>query len=739
MPSPDFTPAPERDAADSSDLPLALIQQALGVVTWVWNIGTRQTRWYGDVSEMLGLPRGSYGGDFASYLERVHPADRERARLRLRACFRGELPVYRSEERVVWPDGQVRWIETYGRASTDAEGRVVQIAGVVRDVTLRRAAEGVDLEAEQRFRQLIELAPVAISMSRGDEIVYGNPRFAAMFGVADPQSLIGRAVMDFIDPAEHPHHLRRTLRREAGEAESASYELSVRRADGSRFPALVSVSRVRLADGPASLVYLHDISDLAEARRALEDERDRAHHYLEIAEALLVALDVEGRVTLVNRKGQQVLGWPGAELLGRSWFEACVPADERAAARERFALLMAGDAESEDYREWRTLARAGHERLIGWRVAVLRDAAGRPCGALASGEDMTERRRAENALRSLNAELESRVAQRTAELAASNAALMEARDRAEIATEAKSRFLADMSHEIRTPMNAVLGFSDLALRQPGLPAKAMQHLGQVRSAALSLLELVSELLDFAKIEAGRLELESLPFELDEVLERARALVGWKAEDKGLALRVERAEGLADTWIGDPLRLGQVLLNLCGNAVKFTAQGEVVLRAEPIGATPGTGLRLLVRDTGCGIEADRLERLFRPFDQLGSSVAREHGGTGLGLAISHGLVQAMGGRIAVHSVPGEGSTFGVELPRLRAAVDAGPPAAAFRRPQHPCLRRSCVACGCWWSTTTRSTGSSPASCWATWPGPWSRWSTAAWRRSNGSPTTPSMSC
>jgi PAS domain S-box-containing protein len=560
-----------------------------------------------------------------------------------------------------------------------------------------------------------------------------------MFGVADPQSLIGRAVMDFIDPAEHPHHLRRTLRREAGEAESASYELSVRRADGSRFPALVSVSRVRLADGPASLVYLHDISDLAEARRALEDERDRAHHYLEIAEALLVALDVEGRVTLVNRKGQQVLGWPGAELLGRSWFEACVPADERAAARERFALLMAGDAESEDYREWRTLARAGHERLIGWRVAVLRDAAGRPCGALASGEDMTERRRAENALRSLNAELESRVAQRTAELAASNAALMEARDRAEIATEAKSRFLADMSHEIRTPMNAVLGFSDLALRQPGLPAKAMQHLGQVRSAALSLLELVSELLDFAKIEAGRLELESLPFELDEVLERARALVGWKAEDKGLALRVERAEGLADTWIGDPLRLGQVLLNLCGNAVKFTAQGEVVLRAEPIGATPGTGLRLLVRDTGCGIEADRLERLFRPFDQLGSSVAREHGGTGLGLAISHGLVQAMGGRIAVHSVPGEGSTFGVELPRLRAAVDAGPPAAAFRRPQHPCLRRSCVACGCWWSTTTRSTGSSPASCWATWPGPWSRWSTAAWRRSNGSPTTPSMSC
>ncbi|WP_237905354.1 ATP-binding protein [Azospirillum brasilense] len=234
----------------------------------------------------------------------------------------------------------------------------------------------------------------------------------------------------------------------------------------------------------------------------------------------------------------------------------------------------------------------------------------------------------------------------------------EARRRAEEASRAKGDFLANMSHEIRTPMNAILGLSHLALRA-GPPPRQRGYLTRIRASATALLGIINDILDVSKIEAGMLTLERVPFDLSAVLDMVAGTAALSAEEKGLALRLEVAPDVPTALLGDPLRLGQVLLNLVNNAVKFTGSGSVVLSvaAAPRGTEDAeTEMRFAVRDTGIGMTAEQVARLFQPFAQADSSTTRRYGGTGLGLAISRRLAVMMGGGIAVDSAPGLGSTF-----------------------------------------------------------------------------------
>lgn len=234
----------------------------------------------------------------------------------------------------------------------------------------------------------------------------------------------------------------------------------------------------------------------------------------------------------------------------------------------------------------------------------------------------------------------------------------EARHRAEEASRAKGDFLANMSHEIRTPMNAILGLSHLALRA-GPPPRQRGYLTRIRASATALLGIINDILDVSKIEAGMLTLERVPFDLSAVLDMVAGTAALSAEEKGLALRLEVAPDVPTALLGDPLRLGQVLLNLVNNAVKFTESGSVVLGVTAAPRMAGEGeaeLRFAVRDTGIGMTAEQVARLFQPFAQADSSTTRRYGGTGLGLAISRRLAVMMGGGIAVDSAPGLGSTF-----------------------------------------------------------------------------------
>ncbi|MES2989864.1 MAG: AAA family ATPase [Pseudomonadota bacterium] len=273
-----------------------------------------------------------------------------------------------------------------------------------------------------------------------------------------------------------------------------------------------------------------------------------------------------------------------------------------------------------------------------------------------------------------NQRLEQLVARRTDELRAENLERRRAEQEAANANRAKSVFLAHMSHEIRTPMNAILGMSHLALRS-GLSPQQHGYVQKVERSAESLLGLLNDILDFSKIEAGKVTMESVPFPLAEVLDHVANLIGLKATDKGLQLRFSAAPGAPARVIGDPLRLGQVLVNLANNAVKFTDRGSVEIGVEPIGRTAATArLRFSVRDTGVGMTLAQLARVFEPFEQAEASTARHRGGTGLGLAISRHLVELMNGRLWAESTAGEGSVFHLEaefgLPAEPSDTDAG---------------------------------------------------------------------
>jgi PAS domain S-box-containing protein len=389
--------------------------------------------------------------------------------------------------------------------------------------------------------------------------------------------------------------------------------------------------RLRFMRKKLHKIALHN-EVLADRNWELQEAEERARSLFESQGDLIVMRDSAGRITFVNDAYCQMADRDRDALLGSSF---------------AFELLEQGDSALEPngtrVHDQRINSRLG-PRWIAWREALIRSDAGQPAVLQCVGRDVTDRTETERAL-------------------------AEARDQANAANRAKSRFLAMASHEIRTPLNGIIGMSGLLLDTPLTPEQTT-YATAVRSSGEALMSLIEELLDYSKIEAGKLDLEARPFALTPLIEDITELLAPRAQAKKLEIAAYIDERLPSHVIGDAARLRQVLLNLAGNAIKFTATGGVALIVEP-GIWPNE-ISFKVADTGIGIAPDARERIFREFEQADENVARSFGGTGLGLAISDRIVRRMGGRIALESEPGAGSTFevAVALPAAEASDQTG---------------------------------------------------------------------
>ena len=372
--------------------------------------------------------------------------------------------------------------------------------------------------------------------------------------------------------------------------------------------------------------------ELTEQQERLQETEEFYRSVLELAPDGLMVADEQGVIQLANAQCEGLFGYTREELLGRP-VEMLVPDDVRPrhpGLREGFHRAAVARSMGSG-RELHARRKDGSLFPVEVGLSPLPARGGGGAQVAVSIRNVSERIEQESALK-------------------------EAKGRAEEATQMKSMFLANMSHEIRTPMNAIIGLSHLALKTELTP-KQRDYVGKVHNAGTSLLTVINDILDFSKIEAGRLDIETIPFTVDQVVQQVAVVTGQKAHEKGLEFLVDVPAGIPPSLLGDPLRLGQILTNLVNNAVKFTAQGEVRLRAELLEQTGDKAkLRFLVSDTGIGMSTEQMAKLFRPFTQADMSTTRKHGGTGLGLTISRRLVELMGGQIWLESTPGEGSTF-----------------------------------------------------------------------------------
>jgi PAS domain S-box-containing protein len=499
------------------------------------------------------------------------------------------------------------------------------------DETERRLAHAALQRSEATLSHLVATSPdlIALTELSTGRFVMVNPSFTRVLGWS-ANEVIGRTSSE-IGSWHRSEDRERLVEAVAAHGKVEAMPLLFRAKGGEPVSMLVSAARFEM-EGRAHLVI--------SARDVTASDRTRLEYQAILQSASIgIAFTRAQRFVQVNPHFERMLGWPKGELRGTP-ASVVWPSDEDYAEVGRIAgpLLGAGKPVELERRIRRRDGSLFWARVMAQVVDPSHPSHG---GTIWIAEDVTERRRVEQALAT-------------------------ARDAAEAANRAKSAFLANTSHEIRTPLNGLLGLAQLAMREDLDAVRRQQYLRQIHESAQSLTDIISDILDLSKIEAGRLTLETRPFDLRGLLDALSRAYGELAQARGLRLELALEADVPPAVRGDALRVRQILGNYLSNAVKFTRRGAVRLEVERGDADV---LRFTVGDSGCGIDAAALARLFQPFTQADESTTRRYGGTGLGLSICRELAELMGGTVGAESEAGAGSRFWAELPLPASTLDA----------------------------------------------------------------------
>ena len=615
------------------------------------------------VEEMIGIDWRTATQSAQAVFATTHPEDVPGLMASIDESARTMAP-YSHVFRVPRPGAGMRWLQASSRPSPDADGGVTW-DGFLADVTEQREqAHGVEL-AQQRLLNITDsIAGLVYEYRR-----HPGGRHEAPFISSGVQQLLGvsqQAVLGQVDrffelvlPEDLPGYAA-DIERSAREHCDHRYLFRIRHAQSGEVRWMLTSARAPQRDAEGTLIwrgYVIDITDQKQLEAELQETRDVAEasrrRISEMADNVpgvvyRCRMDADWTMLFISSGITQLTGYPVSDFIHnhvRSYASVIHPEDsarvdqvvgEAVAQREPYSI------------EYRVVHQSGAVCWVLERGRASYNASGMADYLDGSITDVTEQKQLATQLAIASAE-------------------------AQEASKAKSEFLANLSHEIRTPMNAIIGLSHLALKTQ-LTTRQHDYVNKIHNSAQSLLGIINDILDLSKIEAGKLTIENTEFDLLEVLDNLASLVSVKAEEKGLEFLISAAPSLPYFLIGDPLRLGQVLLNLAGNAVKFTAQGQVLVSVTELPDTRSAthiGLRFAISDTGIGLTEEQRGKLFKAFSQADASTTRKYGGTGLGLTISKQLSELMGGEIGVDSVPGEGSTFwftvtaGIAAERRRA--------------------------------------------------------------------------
>jgi PAS domain S-box-containing protein len=603
-------------------LELALTSSGAGI--WSWNVVDNSIQADEFMHQMFGLSNGEFPNRFKDFLNALHTDDRARVSQELTQAL-DDNTTFDVQFRVIFPDGNLHLLRSRGQGYRDKSGNALRLLGATADITTQKREEEDRHLTESRLNLALDASQMgAWDLDLVHDRAWRSLRHDRVFGY---QTLLAEWGFEIFLKHVLPEDLEDVKKNFAAAFETDQFKLDCRvRWPDQSIHWIGAQGHVYRNEKGEPIRMMGLVTNIDE-RKQLEE---RFRTAVEAAPVAMAIVNAAGAFSLLNCQMEEMFGYERNELIGQQ-VEMLLPERFRvghpAHRANYFAspITMTVGMEQKLY----ALRKDGSEFPVRVGLSPLVTTKGQEviCGIT----DMTDQ-------------------------VATLTAMREAKEAAESANLAKSSFLANMSHEIRTPMNGIIGMAQL-LAQTELRSHQRDYLATIDESAHILLRLLNDILDFSKIEAGRLELECVDFHLSECVARASQMLVLRAAEKGLELACRVAPEIPDHLRGDPGRIQQVLVNLLGNAVKFTEAGEIYVNvnAESINHDK-VRLHFSVKDTGIGIPKDKQDAIFRPFEQAESSTTRRFGGTGLGLTITRQLVEMMRGRIWIESDQGSGSTF-----------------------------------------------------------------------------------